>query len=426
MVDEERFVDHADQDLAGAIFTESEVGADGWKVMFEVVDVDGRPIRGVRVVQKVPGVALPLGDDTDQDGKVYIKVFRSDAVFEVHAKHSYWSAYVGSLDRSGPKVQKIVLQTLEPEPGYQWDYREMGIDGSAPPWMGREPFRVGMLDTGISDHPDLPANIRGKNFVEADGNANWRADYHRHGTLIAGIISAGGNRPGYVPEAELSVYRVFPRVGSASTIDIARAITQAADDRIDVLCLALSSQTSNIGLIRPLEYALTKGVMVCAATGNDAREVGWPAACGLANVISVGAFGRIDVIRPNTIFEQAISDYRSTGFFHAAFSNRGKKEPPRVDVIAPGVACISTVSGGYAAAQGTSIAAAHVTGLLAFAMMRRSEVFDQVPRGRERVELIRQWLLRSCREFKWGFEREGNGRPDLRSMLTLMEMRPMN
>nr|WP_249780310.1 S8 family serine peptidase [Bradyrhizobium sp. dw_411] len=298
----------------------------------------------------------------------------------------------------------------------------MGADGPPQRRPDRAPIRVGIVDTGVSDHQDLPQNIRGTNFVDAEDSASWRADHHRHGTLIAGIISACGSSPGYVPEAELAVYKAFPRMGSASTIDIARAITQAADDRIDVLCLAFCSETSNIGVVRAIEYAGTKGVFVCAAAGNKAGQVGWPAASGLPNVISTAAFGRTDVIRANTIFEQAISDYNNAGFFHAAFSSRGTQNgPPGIDVIAPGVACISTVFGGYAAAQGTSLAAAHVAGLVAFAMMRRPEIFDRVPRGSDRVELVREWLIRSCRPFGWGIEREGRGRPSVQRMLSLME-----
>ena len=51
--------------------------------------------------------------------------------------------------------------------------------------------RVGVIDTGTSDHPDLDANVvSGMNF--ATPNA-WLTDTYPHGTLTAGIIGAVGN-----------------------------------------------------------------------------------------------------------------------------------------------------------------------------------------------------------------------------------------
>src|SRR5213076_3633636 len=53
------------------------------------------------------------------------------------------------------------------------------------------------------------------------------------------------------------------------------------------------------------------------------------------------------------------------GIFAASFSAAG----PQVAVSAPGVAVVSTVPGsGYMAADGTSVAAAHVTGLAALVL----------------------------------------------------------
>lgn len=424
MLEKETYLPHADQDLGCEQLGEPDTLLRGFPVTLQVVDVEDRPVCGVRVVQKAPGIMMPFGAQTNAQGVVTLRVVRPDSVVEVHPSHSYWPARVGGFEPDSLRTRKVILQTLEPPRGYNWDHREMGLsEGTRSRIEPRpQPVAVGIVDTGICEHPNLPPGITGKNFVEYESEHSWREDPRCHGSFMAGIIAAqgaAGEMIGYAPDAKFHVYKVFPATpGRASTVDVARAITQAADDEVEVLCIALSAREPLMAVHRALEYAGQKGVLCCVASGNDGCEVGWPAACCLPNVLSIGAFGRIDVVRSGTTFEHVISNYTSRGFFHAAFSNRGTSDGARkVDAIAPGVGCVSTVPGGYTVSQGTSIAAAHVTGLIAAVLESRPDLRFEVSKEKK-AETILAFLPRLYETFGWGPMREGKGRPSLARLLS--------
>ena len=58
--------------------------------------------------------------------------------------------------------------------------------------IGSRDIRVGLLDSGVANHPDLNDNvIEGWNFLE--NSSNTSEDLSGHGTNMAGIIGAVGN-----------------------------------------------------------------------------------------------------------------------------------------------------------------------------------------------------------------------------------------
>ena len=68
---------------------------------------------------------------------------------------------------------------------------------------------------------------------------------------------------------------------------------------------------------------------------------------------------------------------------------------PQVNVCAPGVAIISSVpGGGYAAWDGTSMAAPHITGLTA--LVAAQPRFSALPRNAAKVDLLFQTVLGSA------------------------------
>jgi subtilisin family serine protease len=98
------------------------------------------------------------------------------------------------------------------------------------------------------------------------------------------------------------------------------------------------------------------------------------------------------------------------GPYPAPFTPTG----PGVDLVAPGAAVITTALGdGYAAVDGTAIAAAHVTGLAALLLAHHDHLRTQaVPRTAARADLLYLLLRTACRPLPGADPRLGAGIAD--------------
>lgn len=207
-----------------------------------------------------------------------------------------------------------------------------------------------------------------------------------HGTLMAGVISAtegnGFGIAGVAPDAELvsiPICRPTGAAGGRCTIyDIVRGLDQAWDADASIVNLSLSGPP-NVLLERGVARLEELGAVVVAAAGNEGtQDKRYPAA--YPSVIGVGAI-----------------DAEGRRF---AGGNRG----PWVELLAPGVDVLSTVPGNaFAFGNGTSLAAAHVSGLLAVvteatgnAKLARGELFRAVSARASRSREARKQLPRAC------------------------------
>jgi hypothetical protein len=203
---------------------------------------------------------------------------------------------------------------------------------------------VAILDSGIDyNHPDLMGNYKqgGFDFVNND---NDPMDDHYHGTHVAGIVSAMCNQMGVIgvaPEANLHALKVLDSAGGGYASYIISALEWCIDKGIDVANMSLGSYMPSRALQKACDRAYNSGVLLVAAAGNDgSSRVTYPAKYD--SVIAVSAIDQLD--NP------------------ALFSNYGNQ----IELAAPGVYILSTVpGGGYAYANGTSMAAPHVTGTAA-------------------------------------------------------------
>ncbi len=203
--------------------------------------------------------------------------------------------------------------------------------------------RIAVLDsTPQVDHPDLgPIELRDR-FVPPGASL--------HGTLITGLLAArpdnGFGIVGMVPDAEvipIPVCRptepVTPLGDECALFDVLQGLDAAWNRRAHIVNLSLAGPSNPL-----LEGAMTRlaalGVSLVAAAGNDGSEEAlYPAA--YPTVIGVGATGR--------------------GGVPYASGNRG----PGTEITAPGVDVVSTApGGGFAFADGTSLATAYVSGAL--------------------------------------------------------------
>jgi subtilisin family serine protease len=174
---------------------------------------------------------------------------------------------------------------------------------------------------------------------------------------VAGIAAADtNNRAGIAGVAwncKILPVKVIDAEGSGLYDEIVAGIRWAVDNGATVINMSIGGEDAADTMRDAVRYAHDKGVVVCAASGNDGNAVLYPAAYD-AYVLAVAA-----------------TDYNDT---RPTWSNPGSQ----VDVAAPGVRIACPVptwfweaNGGssadepYAFADGTSMASPHVAGLAA-------------------------------------------------------------
>ncbi|GAB3105222.1 hypothetical protein GCM10027159_34500 [Lysobacter terrae] len=248
---------------------------------------------------------------------------------------------------------------------------------------------VAVIDTGITNHSDLNANILpGYDFItdpavandgdgrDSDpsdpgdfvvanqcGNGSSARNSSWHGTHVTGTVAALTNNAngiaGVAYAAKVVPVRVLGSCGG-DTSDIADAIVWASGGSVagepdnanpaEVINMSLGGQEPCDTVMQSaIDIAVSNGTTVVVAAGNSNADISGftPASC--KNVIAVGAT-------------------TNTGA-RATFSNWGSP----VDIAAPGTNILSTLNSGttspvaetYGKYQGTSMSAPHVAGVAA-------------------------------------------------------------
>ena len=255
---------------------------------------------------------------------------------------------------------------------------------------------VAVLDSGITAHPDLDANVLpGYDFIAEsafsnDGNGrdsdptdagNWTVDNQCftgskatasdwHGTHVAGTIAAIANNnegiAGVAPEAKIVPVRVLGACGGFDS-DITDGIIWAAGGSVrgvpanqnpaQVINMSIGSEgTCTTPYRQAIAQANKRGSIVVVAAGNNNFDASKSSPGNCEDVINVGAtdkngkrsyfsnYGsRVDVSAPG-------GDRRYWGGGILSTLNAGKTAPGKAD---------------YAEYQGTSMAAPHVAGIVA-------------------------------------------------------------
>ena len=208
---------------------------------------------------------------------------------------------------------------------------------------------VAVVDTGADlGHPDLAGRlVPGYDFVGDDSDPS---DEHGHGTHVTGTIAAGENGVGVVgvaPEARVMPLRVLDASGSGYLVDVVAAFDHAGTSGVRVVNASLGSPQSSL-YERAAIRAHPNTLFVAAAGNENANNdvtAMYPCAYDEPNVICVGASDPNDA--------------------RASFSNFGAAT---VDLFAPGESIVSTIPGGHAAMDGTSMAAPHAAGAAALTL----------------------------------------------------------
>jgi subtilisin family serine protease len=176
-----------------------------------------------------------------------------------------------------------------------------------------------------------------------------------HGTQIAGILAAHAELKGVAPEVKLLSVRAFrsgKKIPAQSTsFQLLKGIDWAFDAGAKIMNMSFTGPKDPL-LERIVKAAAEKGVIFIAAAGNNGPKGApvYPAA--YPEVIAVTATDDKDklYVRANR------GDYISIA-------------APGVDIIAP------ALKGSYKLSSGTSMAAAHVSGVVAL-LIERDDKLD--------------------------------------------------
>jgi subtilisin family serine protease len=258
---------------------------------------------------------------------------------------------------------------------------------------------VAVVDTGIDyNHEDLASNVWinpgeiAGNGVDDDRNGyvddtkGWDFAYgdkdpmdgNGHGTHVAGTIAAVGNNNlgviGVAHGAKVMAVKGLNNGGSGTTSALANALLYATANGADVLSNSWGGSGHSQVIEDVINMAYSQGVVIVAAAGNSTSDASNFSPAGLVNVITVAASDVNDAI--------------------AYFSNYGKA----IDAAAPGVEILSLRANGtdiykgsigytpgsrfvpagdpnakYYRANGTSMAAPHVSGLAALILSKNPQ-----------------------------------------------------
>lgn len=210
-----------------------------------------------------------------------------------------------------------------------------------------ESVRVAVLDSGISQHPDLKVIRRFNTISKKPGY-----DDYGHGTHVAGTIGALNNQFGVVgvgPKVKLYGVKVLDSEGTGYLSDLVEGIALCIQHRIRVINMSLGSAKGSTALHGIIKKAYKKGIVIVASGGNygvNAGQIDYPAK-----------------------YKETIAVAATTGNNKIAnFSSRGRG----LDVAAPGVNVLSTyLKGTYIRMSGTSMSTPHVTGSAALLLHRK-------------------------------------------------------
>lgn len=245
--------------------------------------------------------------------------------------------------------------------------------------------RVAVLDTGVAymtkkpqfrKSPDFARSqfLPGYDFVDKDRRP---LDEDGHGTHVTGTIAERtGNHfglTGLAPRAKIIPVRVLDSEGFGTARNIAKGIRWAANHKAQVInmsfefSLGVNSCGKIKGICSAVKYAFKKGALVVAAAGNENGEpVAYPA--GAPHVIGVGRTTK-DACLAGDSRTGAGLDLVAPGGGYPALTTCGSDDP----IFTRGVPIFQLTfdgprfthfgyPGGY---EGTSMAAAHVSGVAA-------------------------------------------------------------
>lgn len=267
----------------------------------------------------------------------------------------------------------------------QWDMGAINAGWARAINPGSRDVVVGVLDSGIDPaHPELAPALAPElsagcltGAPDQDPRA-WAATTSPHGTHVAGVIAAADDHrgtTGVAPGVRLASVKVIDDRGYVDPEAAVCGLMWAASKRMKVtnssffvdpwgLSCAHGEDHGVVreALARAVEYSTSAGTVNVAAATNEAVNLTPSPRSDAASAAPAAGCEALPAGLRDVIAVSAVNDKR----VKAGYSSYGLGV---IDVTAPGGEAgdcvLSTVPGGYAPLCGTSMAAPHVSGVLA-------------------------------------------------------------
>lgn len=212
-----------------------------------------------------------------------------------------------------------------------------------------EHIKLAILDSGVDImHDYLVDRIHGVFNILRNSELEC-VDKVGHGTYVAGIICGRGL--GVLPNVQTHIVKVTDDYGNMAHETIIDGIKWSINNKMDIICLALSTPLYDAELEKYVRLAHEEGIIIVASAGNTKDEVHYP-----AKFKEVLAVGSIDF------------DYNST-----IFSPYSEGE---LDIVLPAIDIPSLYSfGRFATASGSSSATAIATVIVTILQHLRKSKF---------------------------------------------------
>lgn len=249
-------------------------------------------------------------------------------------------------------IRRVAMIPNDPLFDRQWGLRKIEAPAAWDITTGSPSVITAVIDTGVDlAHPDLQGRlVQGRNFLDPEQPPQ---DDGGHGTHVAGTIAANINNAqgvaGVAPGTSVMPIKALKANGSGKDTTVAQGVRWAADNGARIINMSFGGTEISPVLTESVAYAARKGVITVVAAGNEGVDTpSYPAAT--SPNISVAATDQ--------------SDHRG------AYSNYGDW----IVISAPGSGIWSTFWAGqssYRIDNGTSMAAPHVSGVIALMLSLR-------------------------------------------------------
>jgi hypothetical protein len=320
------------------------------------------------------------------------------------------TSYLAKELATDPGVQfaepNTISYPLETSPndtyyGLQWHYENISLPAAWEVETGSQDVIVAVIDSGMTQHPDLVDNLaaNGYDFISnpstsgdgdgidsdpsdpGDGRDNelCPSDSRRetssfHGTHVGGTISAVGNNDlgvsGVSWNSKLMDLRVCGCSGCPGYSQIQAMLYAAGlpndsgslpDRRADIINMSLGGTVRSETVANVIQRVRDEGVIVIASSGNDGDgTIKYPAS--YEGVVSVGATDLLDQRSYFSTYNDFVDvaapggdvrvDENNDGYKDGVLSTHAKIEDGAVNYT-------------YGHLQGTSMAAPHMSGVIA-------------------------------------------------------------